>query len=38
MVIVDTPTITPGNANMTWLNNGSSCNAKRGFKAGQGDC
>lgn len=38
LVIVDTPTITPGNANMTWLNNGSSCNAKRGFKAGQGDC
>ena len=38
LTIVDTPTMTTGAANMTWLNTGTSCNATRGFKPGQGDC
>jgi len=38
LTIVDTPTIPAGSANMVWTNSGTSCNATRGFKAGQGDC
>lgn len=33
-----TPTVTAGNANITWVNSGTSCDATRGFKPGQGDC
>jgi prepilin-type N-terminal cleavage/methylation domain-containing protein len=33
-----TPTFTAGDNVMTWKNGGTSCNAVRGFKPGQGDC
>ncbi|WP_265919333.1 pilin [Cupriavidus nantongensis] len=38
LTIIDTPTVVAGNANITWLNTGTSCNVARGFKPGQGDC
>ncbi|PPC94434.1 MAG: pilus assembly protein TapA [Methylotenera sp.] len=38
LTIVDTPSFTAGNATMTWLNSGTSCDATRGFKPGAGDC
>ncbi len=38
LTIVDTPSLAAGGANMTWLNSGTSCDATRGFKSGQGDC
>ncbi len=38
LTIVNTPTVTDGAANMLWTNTGTSCNAVRGFKNGQGDC
>ena len=38
LTIVDTPTVPAGAANMVWINTGTSCNATRGFKSGQGDC
>ena len=38
LTIVNTPTVTAGDANMVWTNGGTSCNATRGFKIGQGDC
>jgi len=38
LTIVDTPTVAAGAANMLWTNTGTSCNAQRGFKPGQGDC
>jgi type IV pilus assembly protein PilA len=38
LTIIDTPTIAAGAANMLWTNTGTSCNATRGFKPGQGDC
>jgi type IV pilus assembly protein PilA len=38
LTIVDTPTVPAGAANMLWTNNGTSCNATRGFKSGTGDC
>lgn len=38
LTIVDTPSVVAGNANMTWANTGTSCDAARGFKPGQGDC
>ena len=38
LTIIDTPTYTAGDANVKWTNSGTSCNATRGFKAGQGDC
>lgn len=38
LTIVDTPSYTAGNANMTWTNSGTSCDATRGFKSGAGDC
>jgi type IV pilus assembly protein PilA len=38
LTIIGTPTIAAGAANMLWTNSGTSCNAMRGFKPGQGDC
>ena len=38
LVTTLTPTFTAGDANMLWKNTGTSCDPKRGFKAGQGDC
>jgi len=38
LTIVNTPAFTAGNANILWKNTGTSCDATRGFKAGQGDC
>ncbi|MDQ1315683.1 MAG: hypothetical protein QG662_1792 [Pseudomonadota bacterium] len=38
LTIIDTPTVAAGAANMVWTNSGTSCNAQRGFKSGQGDC
>ena len=38
LTIIDTPTLAAGGANMTWTNSGTSCDATRGFKSGQGDC
>ncbi|MFC4520739.1 pilin [Cupriavidus pinatubonensis] len=38
LTIIDTPSFVTGNATMTWLNTGTSCNASRGYKPGQGDC
>lgn len=38
LTIVDTPTVAAGAANMVWTNTGTSCDAQRGFKSGQGDC
>ena len=38
LTIVDTPTVAAGGANMVWTNTGTSCDASRGFRSGQGDC
>ena len=38
LTIIDTPSLAAGRANMTWANTGTSCDATRGFKSGQGDC
>ena len=38
LTIVNTPTVPDGAANMLWTNTGTTCNATRGFKPGQGDC
>lgn len=38
LTMILTPTFTSGNAVLTWTNSGTSCNATRGFKPGQGDC
>lgn len=38
LTILTTPTIAAGDANMTWLNTGTTCDPVRGFKPGQGDC
>ena len=38
LTIIDTPTMPAGGANMLWTNSGTSCNATRGFRPGQGDC
>ncbi len=38
LTAIVTPTMVAGNANMTWVNSGTSCDAIRGFKTGQGDC
>ena len=38
LTIIDTPTVAAGAANMVWTNPGTTCNATRGFKSGQGDC
>ncbi|HUW49613.1 MAG TPA: prepilin-type N-terminal cleavage/methylation domain-containing protein [Sulfuricella sp.] len=38
LTIVDTPTVAAGDANIKWTNTGTSCDATRGFKVGQGDC
>jgi prepilin-type N-terminal cleavage/methylation domain-containing protein len=38
LTIVNTPTVAAGAANMLWTNSGTSCDAQRGFKSGQGDC
>ncbi len=38
LTIILTPTVTSGNANITWANSGTTCNATRGFKTGQGGC
>ncbi len=38
LTIIDTPTVAAGAANMVWTNTGTSCNAQRGLKSGQGDC
>ncbi len=38
LTIIDTPTVPTDAANMLWTNTGTTCNAVRGFKVGQGDC
>jgi len=38
LTIIDTPTFTAGNANLTWTNSGTTCDPIRGFKPGAGDC
>lgn len=38
LTMVLTPSFVAGNNVMTWANSGTSCNATRGFKPGQGDC
>ena len=38
LTMILTPTVAAGAANMLWANSGTSCNATRGFKPGQGDC
>lgn len=38
MNFVDTPTLTAGAANMTWVMTGTICDASRGMRPGQGDC
>ena len=38
LTTIDTPTLAAGGANITWTNSGTSCDATRGFKSGQGDC
>jgi len=38
LTIIDTPTLAVGAANIVWTNTGTSCDAGRGFKPGQGDC
>lgn len=38
LTIVDTPSHSVGDANILWLNTGTSCNPIRGFKPGFGDC
>ena len=38
LTMILTPTFTSGTAVLTWANSGTSCNATRGFKPGQGDC
>lgn len=38
LTIVYTPSIPTNAANMLWTNTGSTCNAVRGFKVGQGGC
>lgn len=36
--ILDTPSVTAGNANLVWANTGTVCDPVRGLKPGQGDC
>jgi type IV pilus assembly protein PilA len=37
--IIDTPSLTATNsANITWTNTGTTCDAQRAYKPGQGDC
>jgi prepilin-type N-terminal cleavage/methylation domain-containing protein len=38
LTLVDTPAFAAGGANVAWVNSGTSCDAVRGFKPGQGDC
>ncbi|ADI29008.1 pilin [Methylotenera versatilis] len=38
LTTIDTPTFAAGDANILWKNTGTSCDVKRGFKPGQGDC
>lgn len=38
LTINNTPTFPAGTATMLWTNDGSSCDATRGFKEGAGDC
>ncbi|WP_213875329.1 prepilin-type N-terminal cleavage/methylation domain-containing protein [Pseudomonas sp. dw_358] len=38
LTIIDTPTLTAGSANLPWANSGTTCDANRGFKPGQGNC
>jgi prepilin-type N-terminal cleavage/methylation domain-containing protein len=38
LTIINTPSYTMGNANMVWVNTGTTCNSTRGFKSGAGDC
>lgn len=38
LTIADTPTIAAGAANVVWTNAGTTCDAVRGFRPGQGDC
>lgn len=38
LTISTAPSHTPGEANMLWLNDGTSCDPIRGFRTGQGDC
>lgn len=38
LTIITSPTYTPGNANLSWTNSGTSCEPQRGFRSGMGDC
>lgn len=38
LTIIDTPVAAAGGANIIWTNTGTTCDATRGFKSGQGDC
>jgi type IV pilus assembly protein PilA len=38
LTYVNTPSALPGQATITWLNNGTVCNPVRGLRQGQGDC
>lgn len=38
LTIIDTPTRVDGGANMIWTNTGTTCDAARAYKPGQGDC
>jgi type IV pilus assembly protein PilA len=38
LTIVLTPTFTAGNTNVPWVNSGTTCDGRRGFKTGQGGC
>ncbi len=38
LTIIDTPTVAANAANLVWTNTGTSCDAARGYKPGQGDC
>ncbi len=38
LTIVTTPSYTPGAANLTWTNTGTTCDSVRAFRPGLGDC
>ena len=38
LTVIETPSFSSGDANMAWVNTGTSCDVNRGFKPGQSDC
>lgn len=38
LTIILTPTFAAGATNVPWVNTGTTCNGRRGFKTGQGGC